>query len=133
MRAWYRGAMQGALKRFGMNAAAAIFLVLLAPFLVAVIDGFTTVLRQGGGWLKTGVWIPESTMDGLHRFGFARPAVDWAVPQRVIDWFLNWPRWIGMPVIGLAYAAILLTFLIVSATYLERWWKRTVEIKRTRR
>jgi len=122
--------MQGALKRFGTNALAAIFLVFLAPFLVALIDGFTTILRQGGDWLRTGIWTPETTLDGLRRFGFERPTVDWVIPQRLIDWFLDWPRWIGMPAIGLVYASVIFGLLVVSITYIERWWKRAVEMRR---
>jgi hypothetical protein len=92
--------------------------VVLAPTMVAMFDGFGALLRQVTHWLKTGIWVPETVLDGLHKFGFERPSISWVIPRVVVDWLLGCPRSIGMFALGIlilvvpVYALILLLFLV---------------------
>ncbi|WP_321381791.1 hypothetical protein [Rhizobium sp.] len=56
--------------------AMVIALVVTAAFLFPLITGGVVLFQQIVGWLKTGIWIPQTLADGIARLGY-NPTTDW--------------------------------------------------------
>lgn len=95
-------------------AVVAVFILFL-PAIICVIDGFGTLAKQAIMWFKLGYWVPIEFWSGVYRwFPSGRPSLNWAVPNNVLNWMLDGPRWVWMIVTGVALFGIEL-FILVKA------------------
>lgn len=93
--------------------------------LIMILDAFVSFFRDGADWLKTGSWPANTFWDGLHKwFLDERPSLGWVVPNNVLNWMLDGPRWVWMLVWAIVtYGAQLMLFIWV-ANWIEKLWNR---------
>jgi len=109
----------------GIKLAAYAIIICMIPTFIGIFDGATTLLRQTVFWLKFGDWQTDTAWNGLHRWWLIdRPQLACVIPNRILNWVLDGPRWFWMPAFGLAYMAIIMTVLIVGGNYVEDYQKR---------
>ena len=108
----------------GKMASAFVLLFILFP-LMCLMDGVSTLIHQCTNWVKTGVWVPVDFWSGVHRlFLTSRPTFAWVIPNRILNWMLDGPRWVWM----IAWSAILmvaeLALLLAAVSFGDRLYRR---------
>lgn len=108
-------------KIFAWTVMAAFF-----PGFIPIADGLGAFARGVVGWLKFGEWPKERFWSGILRFlpDAQRPYTDWVVPDRIINWVLDGPRWFWMSVAAVTYYALLFLALLFGASTFEKVMKR---------
>lgn len=98
----------------------------IVPGFILLADGLGAFVRGVTSWLKFGEWQKERFWTGVLRFipDAQRPSTDWVIPDRMINWVLDGPRWLWMPVAALTYYALLLAALVFVVKTGEKVLKR---------
>jgi hypothetical protein len=107
-------------------------LLLFLPALIVIIDGLITLVTQVVYWLRVGEWVPQTLWDGLQKFFLTdRPKLDWAIPNQVLSYILDFPRAGGMIFLGTIYLVLVSFFISAATVVMERatevWAKRHEE------
>ena len=123
-----RGSGGISMKALQDRALAFALIMVMLPMLAGVLDGFQVAAEQVFDWFRTGTWTSHTTAEGLARFDISRPQVEWVIPQRILDWVMDGPRAVWLPLFGLIYALIAVlvigSAMSVVGRQIQKWRSR---------